>query len=288
MNFSGTGSTLPTKSTLRLFSITDALKNCPPVKWTTDFPLSYQLESFEEIQDPVLVKRVTPVVGQRPSQMDPFYFDPTEKSWISENGEHIYDDSTYIDMSGCVIVDSLVAKHSRVSSCSSHVMTDCGSQPLQSVHVDCSGVEISEESSSPLHASDDNRAMFLRPLRTDYLAFLDPGDTFGPSGFLFMQPLSDFSVIEDAQISNEPLFRPSRSFHFIDLEIEKISMLVCQHLIRPGGTQCSHPWKHTHIMVRGGLDENGPSMCVLEDIDRNRRTLLVDLCRTEISTVSIC
>jgi hypothetical protein len=114
-----------------------------------------------------------------------------------------------------------------------------------------------------------------------------PLDDRDSSGYLFGDQISlSWGVVPvtiDHEISHEPLFTCSRSqLHYFDPMNEQISLLVCQHILRPCRDRCTQPWEHTHI--EPGPTSN-PSACLYQRRRSGAQILVVDLGDDRISTV---
>jgi hypothetical protein len=96
---------------------------------------------------------------------------------------------------------------------------------------------------------------------------------------------SSYQTVQDDELSNSRMFDyvPS-SLHYINIGTgkEHISLLACQHFLRPCSERCPEPWTHTHPFDGW----NHPSMAVYIEEDREDQTLVIDLKGNYMDTVS--
>ncbi|KAF2120263.1 hypothetical protein BDV96DRAFT_322445 [Lophiotrema nucula] len=97
-------------------------------------------------------------------------------------------------------------------------------------------------------------------------------------------PLIDFhsgrySLVQDLEVSNTPLFSGiGRNLHRIDPNKERISLLVCQHVLRPvQGYCCAEPFAHRHVQCGETTTYNNPSMCLYQEHGKKKQTLIIDV-----------
>lgn len=90
-------------------------------------------------------------------------------------------------------------------------------------------------------------------------------------------------VRDDLLCEGRGLFRkPLRQLHYINPKKEHISLLVCQHLLRPYLYACAERWPHTHP----DLDGHVPYIGLYLEPGSDEQTLVIDLKEINITTVS--